>query len=283
MAFDCASGIAVIDEHRNLAVAAGRLEIRGSLFEWPEDIHPAVFVRNPGQRQCQRDLVGMPGFGVSVENDHGLATPRLQYRPHEDRDTWRRTGRAHRGVPPVARRIERSHGRRYQRRSPARPAGPPRHPHRRRQCRLSIGARSGGLRLGRYRRRADLERRGQHDGLRGRVHAVSHAHQDRAHPLVRIHASSEVVRRRGAVGGRVDQPRAAGHRVHRAADQVSRRAAGAGLRRRPRAPGRHPRAQGRIAGRPAAAHAQGTSSRHRGARGGYLPRRPQPDRRMARR
>ena len=69
----------IVDQHRDLAVPAGRLEICGSLFEWLEYVHPAVLERKPGELQSQRDLVGMPGFGVSVENDHGGNGDRFIY------------------------------------------------------------------------------------------------------------------------------------------------------------------------------------------------------------
>ena len=177
----------------------------------------------------------------------------VQYGPHEDRDTRRRPGRAHCGVPPVARRIERGHGRRHQRRGAARPAGSPRHPHRRRQRRLSVRARSRRLRLGGHHRRADLERRGQHDGLRGRVHAVPHAarrSRASARPSTRSHPklfADEALSVDVWISPEQLVTEYIGELI-----KFPGRAAGARLRRRPRAAGGHSRAQGRPAGRPEA-------------------------------
>ena len=104
-------------------------------------------------------------------------------------------------------------------------------------------ARAGRRRRRRHARRADQQRRSEHDRLPDRLHAVPHAAprsraSARARRTLLAHRHA-VRRRRGFAVDVCDQPRAAGHRVHRAADPLSRRAAGAGLRRRPRAPGRH--------------------------------------------
>ena len=41
----------------------------------------------------------------------------------------------------------------------------------------------------------DVYKRQEHDGLRSGVHALPHADQDRAHPLVRIHPAPEALQR----------------------------------------------------------------------------------------
>ena len=164
----------------------------------------------------------------------------------------RRPGRPHRRAAPLARGGQRSHGGRHQRGHPARAAGPARHPHRGRQRRVPDGAGGGRRRRGRDHRRAHLQRRGQHDRLRGGVHAVPHAHQDRAHPRRGIHQPPGSCSARRPAGGRLHQPGAARHRVRRAADPLSRRPAGARIRRRQACAWSGCARTGRAAGRPAA-------------------------------